>query len=110
IDGNEHVIRARFADADYFYRADIQKRLEDVLPRLGTLTFQEKLGSMLDKNQRVARLVPDMAALLGFSDKDMAIARRAAELAKADLATQMVVEMTSLQGIMGRYYALHQGE
>ena len=110
IDGNEHVIRARFADADYFYRADIQKRLEDYLPRLGTLTFQEKLGSMLDKNQRVARLVPDMAALLGLSGEDVATARRAAELAKADLATQMVVELTSLQGIMGRYYALHQGE
>jgi len=110
IGGNEHVIRARFADADYFYRADIQKPLESYLPRLGTLTFQEKLGSMLEKNERVAGLVPQMAALLGVSGEDVATARRAAALAKADLATQMVVEMTSLQGVMGRYYALHQGE
>jgi len=110
IGGNEHVIRARFADADYFYQADIQKPLESYLPRLGTLTFQEKLGSMLEKNERVAGLVPQMAALLGVSGEDTATARRAAALAKADLATQMVVEMTSLQGVMGRYYALHQGE
>ena len=108
--GNEHVIRARFADADFFYHADIRQPLESYLPRLGTLTFQEKLGSMLDKNQRVARLVPTLAALLGVHGEDLATAQRAAELAKADLATQMVVEMTSLQGIMGRYYALAQGE
>ncbi len=110
IEGNEHVIRARFADADYFYHADIQKPLDEHLPRLGTLTFQERLGSMLDKNNRVAGLVPAVAALLGVSGDDLAAAQRAAELAKADLATQMVVEMTSLQGIMGRYYALRQGE
>jgi glycyl-tRNA synthetase len=110
IDGNEHVIRARFADADYFYAADVQKPLDDYLPRLGTLTFQEQLGSMLDKNNRVARLVPVMSQMLGLPAADQATAQRAAELAKADLATQMVVEMTSLQGIMGRYYALHQGE
>jgi glycyl-tRNA synthetase len=108
--GNEHVIRARFADAEYFYSADIQKPLEAFLPRLGTLTFQEKLGSMLDKNERVAGLVPDIGELLGVSRPDLAAAQRAAQLAKADLATQMVVEMTSLQGIMGRHYALHQGE
>jgi glycyl-tRNA synthetase len=109
-DGNEHVIHARFADADYFFTADIQKRLEDFLPRLSTLTFQEKLGSMLDKNNRVAGLVRDIGDLLGASQQDLAVAYRAAQLAKADLATQMVVEMTSLQGVMGRYYALHQGE
>ncbi|MBN1563039.1 MAG: glycine--tRNA ligase subunit beta [Anaerolineae bacterium] len=110
IDGNEHVIRARFSDADYFYNADIQKPLENYLPRLGTLTFQEKLGSMLDKNNRVADLIPDVGHLLGISGPNLRTAVRAAELAKADLATQMVVEMTSLQGVMGCYYALHQGE
>ena len=110
IEGNEHVIRARFADASYFYNTDIQKTLDEHLPRLGTLTFQERLGSMLDKNNRVADLVPVIGAWLGLGEDDLAVARRAAELAKADLATQMVVEMTSLQGIMGRYYALHQGE
>ncbi len=110
IKGNEHVIRARFADADYFYHADIQKRLDDYLPRLGTLTFQERLGSMLDKTRRLEALVPGLGALLGLDDVALNIARRAATLAKADLATQMVVEMTSLQGIMGRTYALHQGE
>jgi glycyl-tRNA synthetase len=110
IDGNEHVLRARFADADYFYNADIQKPLDAYLPRLGTLTFQEKLGSMLDKNNRVAGLVAPIGELLGVTGDDLATARRAAALAKADLATQMVVEMTSLQGVMGRYYALRQGE
>jgi len=110
IDGNEHVLRARFADADYFYNADIQKPLDAYLPRLGTLTFQDRLGSMLDKNNRVAGLVPALGELLGVSDADLKVAQRAAQIAKADLATQMVVEMTSLQGIMGRYYALHQGE
>lgn len=109
-EGNEHVIRARFADADYFYNTDIQQRLEDYLPRLGTLTFQESLGSMLDKNNRVAALVPALADLLGVNGNDLAVAQRAAALAKADLATQMVVEMTSLQGVMGYYYARQQGE
>jgi glycyl-tRNA synthetase len=109
-DGNEHVIRARFADADYFYSADIQKPLEDFLPRLSTLTFQEKLGSMLDKNNRVAGLVQPVGELLGAGKAELAVAYRAAQLCKADLATQMVVEMTSLQGVMGRYYALNQGE
>ncbi len=110
VDGNEHVIRARFADADFFYNADIQQSLESYLPRLGTLTFQEHLGSMLDKNDRVAKLVPAVGRLLGVRGADLDVAQRAAELAKADLATRLVVEMTSLQGIMGRYYALNQGE
>ena len=108
--GNEHVLHARFADADFFYHADIQKPLDDYLPRLGTLTFQEDLGSMLDKDQRVTGLVPALGELLSLSQNDITLAQRAAQLSKADLATQMVVEMTSLQGTMGRYYALHQGE
>ncbi len=110
IHGNEHVLRARFADAAYFYAKDTTRPLADFLPRLGTLTFQEKLGSMLEKNNRVAALVPVMADLLGLSAADREVAARAAALAKADLATQMVVEMTSLQGVMGRIYALAGGE
>ena len=108
--GNEEVIRARFADADFFYREDIRQPLEDFLPRLATLTFQEQLGSMLDKTQRLEQLVPQLAAMVGLSDEQTAIARRAAHLCKADLATSMVVELTSLQGVMGREYALKGGE
>jgi len=109
-DGNEHVIRARFADADFFVREDLKHKLEDFLPRLGTQTFQVKLGSMLDKTRRVTRLTDILAAQIGMSPQEQADAHRAAELCKADLATKMVVEMTSLQGIMGRTYALHSGE
>jgi glycyl-tRNA synthetase len=109
-DGNEHVIRARFADANFFVREDIKHKLEDFLPRLATQTFQVKLGSMLDKTQRVTQLTGILGAQIGLAPQEMETARRAAELCKADLATKMVVEMTSLQGIMGRYYALHSGE
>ena len=109
IQGNEHVLRARFSDADFFYQADIQKPLKDYLPRLGALTFQADLGSMLEKNERVAKTIDGLGRLLGFDAADIAIAQPAAQLAKADLATNMVVEMTSLQGIMGREYALKQG-
>jgi glycyl-tRNA synthetase len=109
-DGNEHVIRARFADANYFVREDIKQPLESYLPRLRTLTFQVKLGSMLDKTQRITSLTEEIADGLGLSADEKAITRRAAELCKADLATQMVVEMTSLQGYMGRHYALRSGE
>ena len=109
IRGNEHVIRARFSDARFFYQADVKKSLTDVLPRLATLTFQTDLGSMLEKSQRVARTIDDLGSLLGFAEADIAIARQAAKIAKADLATNMVVEMTSLQGVMGREYALKEG-
>ncbi|MEQ8672842.1 MAG: glycine--tRNA ligase subunit beta [Aggregatilineales bacterium] len=107
--GNEHVIRARFSDANFFYKEDIKKPLEGYLTRLGTLTFHEKLGSMLAKNQRVAGLVSGLGDLFGTGSTDVAIAERAAHIAKADLATNMVVEMTSLQGVMGREYALKSG-
>ncbi len=107
--GNEHVLTARFSDARFFYRSDITKPLEDYLPRLGTLTFEEHLGSMLDKNERVAALVSPLGDLLGLASTDTAIATQAGHLLKADLATNMVVEMTSLQGIMGREYALREG-
>jgi glycyl-tRNA synthetase len=109
-DGNEHVIRARFADAAFFIREDARRPLEAYLPRLGTLTFQAKLGSMLDKTQRIARLVDDLAPVVGLSQDELAVAQRAAQLCKADLVTNMVVEMTSLQGSIGRHYALRSGE
>ncbi len=109
-EGNEGVIRARYADAAYFFRADTSRPLESFIPRLATLTFQEKLGSMLDKVQRVQAVVPALADQLGLSDVERATARRAAALFKSDLATQMVVELTSLQGIMGREYARISGE
>ncbi|MCY4021221.1 MAG: glycine--tRNA ligase subunit beta [Chloroflexi bacterium] len=109
IHGNEQVIRARFSDASFFYRADIKKPLRAYLPRLDTLTFQAELGSMREKNDRVASTVGDLGELLGFAPEDIDIAGQAAQIAKADLATSMVVEMTSLQGIMGREYALREG-
>jgi glycyl-tRNA synthetase len=107
--GNEQVLRARFADADYFFTQDIKKKLDAYLPRLHTLTFQEKLGSMLDKNNRVAGLIEPMGAVFGMDADAVQTAQAAARIAKADLATQMVVEMTSLQGVMGREYALRSG-
>ncbi len=110
IGGNEHVIRARFADADFFVRDDLKKSLESYLPFLDKLTFQVKLGSMLDKTRRIVALVDDLAQQIRLDDEDAAVARRAAHLCKADLATKMVVEMTSLQGQMGRFYALRSGE
>jgi glycyl-tRNA synthetase len=84
--------------------------LASFTPRLATLTFQEKLGSMLDKVQRVAAVVPALAGQLGLDDGDRVTAQRAAQLFKSDLATQMVVELTSLQGTMGREYARRSGE
>lgn len=109
-EGNEHVIRARFADAKFFIKEDLKKPLVEYLPHLATLIFQTKLGSMLDKVQRITALVDDLSTQVGLSAQEILIARRAAELCKADLATHMVVEMTSLQGIMGRYYAQYSGE
>jgi len=104
--GNEEVIRARFADADYFYREDTKRSLKEFLPRLATLTFQEQLGSMLDKTHRLEKLVGQLAEMLKLSEEETQVARRAALLCKADLATQVVVEMTSLQGTMGRWAAV----
>ncbi len=110
IRGNEDVIRARFADAAYFVREDMESKLEDFVPQLEKLTFQTDLGSMLDKTKRIEGLVDVLAPMLDLTSEEVATARRAAHLSKADLATQMVVEMTSLQGIMGRDYALHSDE
>ena len=108
--GNEGVIRARYADAEYFYKQDSQRPLASFVPELQTLTFQERLGSMLDKSQRLEALAPWIGLRLGLSPLDLEVLARAAHLAKADLATQMVVEMTSLQGVMGREYARLSGE
>jgi len=104
------VIRARYADAAYFVKEDRKRPLESFNPELAKLTFQEKLGSMLDKVHRLEQLTPAVADLLGLSPEEKAAAARAATLSKADLATSMVVEMTSLQGIMGEIYALDSGE
>ena len=108
--GNADVILARFADAQYFVEADRQQDLEEYLPELELLTFQSDLGSMLDKTRRVLSLVDVLAEPLSLTPEELSVSRRAAELCKADLATKMVVEMTSLQGVMGYYYALDSGE
>jgi glycyl-tRNA synthetase len=110
IDGNEHVIRARFADARFFYAEDSKRSLAGFLPDLKTLTFQETLGSYYEKASRLEGLTARLGGLLGLSDDELDVAIRAARLAKADLATHMVVELTSLQGVMGREYALRSGE
>jgi glycyl-tRNA synthetase len=109
-EGNEHVIRARFADARFFYSEDVRQPLSSYLPKLKMLTFQESLGSYYDKATRLEGLTARLGGLLGLRDDELDIAIRAARLAKADLATKMVIEMTSLQGIMGREYALLSGE
>ncbi|HPH97954.1 MAG TPA: glycine--tRNA ligase subunit beta [Anaerolineaceae bacterium] len=110
IDGNEQVVRARFADAAFFVRDDLKHKLSDFLPRLETLTFQKKLGSMLDKSRRISAMMDQLCHQFHLSDEDTSVAIRAAELCKADLVSHMVVEMTALQGTMGRYYAIHSGE
>ncbi|MDI7275066.1 MAG: glycine--tRNA ligase subunit beta [Anaerolineae bacterium] len=108
--GNEDVLRARYADAAYFYRSDRSQPLAEFVPPLATLTFQTDLGSMLDKTHRLERLVPVLGRQVGLNAEEMVAVQRAAFLCKADLATKMVVEHTSLQGIMGGHYARHSGE
>ncbi|MHB1317115.1 MAG: glycine--tRNA ligase subunit beta, partial [Anaerolineae bacterium] len=108
--GNEEVLAARYADAAFFYAADTRLPFGELSAQLGTLTFQEKLGSVLDKVQRLTLLVPEVCELLKMSEIESANAGRAAALCKNDLGTQLVVEFTSLQGIMGRHYALLSGE
>ncbi|MDA1329860.1 MAG: glycine--tRNA ligase subunit beta [Chloroflexi bacterium] len=108
--GNADVIRARFADAAYFVKRDREQPLESYVEQLKQLTFQKDLGSMWDKTQRIVKLVDPIAGVLGLNKSDLQTAQRAAHLAKADLATKMVVEMTSLQGVMGGHYALDSGE
>ncbi|HEX2941841.1 MAG TPA: glycine--tRNA ligase subunit beta, partial [Rhodopila sp.] len=107
IAGNERVLRARFADARHFWDLDRKTRLESRVPALDAVTFQAKLGSQGDRVRRLLRLAETIAPLVGA---DPALAARAAWLAKADLVSGMVGEFPELQGVMGRYYALHDGE
>jgi glycyl-tRNA synthetase beta chain len=106
--GNERVLRARLSDAKFFWDQDRKLPLESRVPKLAERIFHARLGSVLDKMQRVERLVDAIAPHVPGADA--ALARRAARLAKADLSTGMVGEFPELQGVMGRYYALHDGE
>ena len=110
VDGNERVVRARLDDAKFFYEEDIKEPLESYLPKLAKVTFQEKLGTVLQKAERMEAVAPVVAAQLGLDEAHQAMAARAAKLAKADLVTQAVVEFTSQQGVMGGYYAAAAGE
>lgn len=105
--GNERVIRPRLSDAEFFWNQDRKKTLEDRVPQLAQITFQKTLGSLLDKTLRVQRLAAYIASAL---ESEAAEVERAAFLAKADLLTEMVGEFPNLQGTMGRYYALAEGE
>ena len=106
-EGNERVIRPRFSDAEFFWTQDKKQTLASRREGLKTMVFQQKLGTLYDKSARVAQLAAYIAEQLGA---DAALAVRAAELGKCDLITNMVFEFTELQGIMGRYYANHDGE
>ncbi len=105
--GNERVIRPRLSDASFFWNQDLKQPLDKQVERLRTVVFQNKLGSLFDKTQRVIRLSHYLASLWQV---DTRLAERAAWLGKADLMSEMINEFPDLQGIMGRYYALHQGE
>jgi glycyl-tRNA synthetase beta chain len=105
--GNERVIRARLADAKFFYEIDLKTRLEDRLPKFKDIVFHEKLGTQWERIERIERLAAELAPLVGA---DVEKAKRAARLAKADLLTDMVGEFPELQGLMGKYYARAQGE
>src|SRR3954470_13936098 len=105
--GNERVIRARLSDAKFFYESDLKTRLEERLPKFEGIVFHEKLGSQAERITRLERLAADVAPLVGA---DVQKAKRAAHLAKADLLTEVVGEFPELQGLMGKYYALAQGE
>ncbi len=108
--GNEHVLGARFADANFFVREDVKHPLEYYRSQLSGLTFHTKLGSMLDKSERMLKLAKEFSSMLVLSEVEASNVQRAVFLAKADLVTQMVTEMTSLQGIIGREYAVRSGE
>src|SRR6185437_8570187 len=107
IAGNERVIRARLSDAKFFYETDLKTRLEDRLPKFEQIVFHEKLGTQAERIKRIARLAAEIAPLVGA---DVEKTKRAAKLAKADLLTEVVGEFPEVQGLMGKYYALAQGE
>ncbi|WP_107758482.1 glycine--tRNA ligase subunit beta [Dickeya sp. Secpp 1600] len=107
IAGNEKVVRPRLADAEFFFNTDRKKRLEDHLPRLETVLFQQQLGTLRDKTDRIAALAGWVAGQIGA---DVNHAERAGLLSKCDLMTNMVFEFTDTQGVMGMHYARHDGE
>jgi glycyl-tRNA synthetase beta chain len=107
IGGNERVIRARLSDAKFFYETDLKTKLEARLPKFEQIVFHEKLGTQAERIMRIERLVAEIAPLVGA---DVEKTKRAAHLAKADLLTEVVGEFPELQGLMGKYYALAQGE
>jgi glycyl-tRNA synthetase beta chain len=107
IAGNERVIRARLSDAKFFYETDLKTRLEDRLPRFKDIVFHEKLGTQAERIQRIEKLAAEIAPLVGA---DVEKAKLAALLAKTDLLTEVVGEFPEVQGIMGKYYALAQGD
>ncbi|QFS48352.1 glycine--tRNA ligase subunit beta [Nostoc sphaeroides] len=108
--GNERVIRARLADGRFFYEADLTKPLESFLPQLEKVTFQEELGSVRAKVDRVVKIAERISTQLELAQNQSQKIQRAALLCKADLVTQMVYEFPELQGIMGEKYALASGE
>ncbi len=105
--GNERVIRARLADAKFFYETDLKTRLEDRLEKFKHIVFHEKLGTQWERIQRIEQLAAELAPVVGA---DVEKTKRAARLAKADLLTEVVGEFPELQGLMGKYYALAQRE
>ena len=110
IDGNERVVRARLDDAKFFFEEDLKHTLDEFAQRLETVVFQEKLGTVLQKTQRMEALAAEIALDETSSQEEAELAARAAHLAKADLVSQAVVEFTSQQGVMGGYYAEAAGE
>lgn len=110
IDGNERVVRARLADAKFFYEEDLKEPLESYVDRLDEVVFQETLGTMKAKTDRVVALADELASDARLAAQDAADAHRAAYLSKADLVSNAVVEFTSVQGVMGSYYAEASGE
>jgi glycyl-tRNA synthetase beta chain len=105
--GNERVIRPRLSDARFFYRTDLKRKLEDRLPKFEQIVFHEKLGTQAERIARIERLAVELAPLVGAEVEKV---RRAAKLCKADLLTEVVGEFPETQGLMGKYYALAQGE
>ena len=110
VSGNERVVRARLDDAKFFYDEDLKRPMEEFVERLGSVTFQERLGTVLQKVERMEGLAAAVATQSGQGDAGVAAASRAAHLAKADLVSQAVVEFTNQQGVMGGYYAAAAGE
>ncbi|MEM8512775.1 glycyl-tRNA synthetase beta chain [Massilia sp. MP_M2] len=107
VGGNERVVRPRLSDAKFFFEQDKKKTLESRLPALSNVVYHNKLGSQAERSERVTKLATYIATRLGF---DASLAERGARLSKADLLTDMVGEFPELQGIMGTYYARHDGE